>query len=243
MDPGKREQMEEALGRKESMLHKLYEVYAHWVSRYPLACQKGCSACCTQSVTMTSLEGEEIVGFFRKQGEEKKLSGLLAEIPFAASGTLMTTNKFARLCLEQREIDDNSHDTWNFEPCIFLTDDVCTIYEVRPFGCRSFGSQRKCAAGSPAEVAPLHVTVNTVFTQIIEHLSSDGGYWGNMADILKVQTGQSAGKQIAEARSLPGFLIEPSEKEPVHRLLSKLFTAPVGAKSFAELIDNFKMME
>jgi hypothetical protein len=82
-----------------------------------------------------------------------------------------------------------------------------------------------------------------VFTQIIEHLSSDGGYWGNMADILKVQTGQSAGKQIAEARSLPGFLIEPSEKEPVHRLLSKLFTAPVGAKSFAELIDNFKMME
>ena len=230
------------MARKESMLHKLYEVYAHWVSRYPLACQRGCSACCTQSVTITSLEGEEIVGFFRKQGEDKKLSGLLADIPFVANGTFMTTNQFARLCLEQRQIDD-SQGTWNFAPCIFLADDVCTIYEVRPFGCRSFGSQRKCAAGSPAEVAPLHMTVNTVFTQIIEHLSSDGGYWGNMADILKIQTGQFTGKQVAEALSLPGFLVEPSEEEPVNQLLAKLFTAPVGAKSFAELIDNSKMME
>lgn len=243
MIPVKREQMEEAMGRKESMLHKLYEVYAQWVSGYPLACEKGCSACCTQSVTITSLEGAEIVGFFRKQGEEKKLSGLLAEIPLAVKGTLMTTNQFARLCLEQKEIDGDDQGTWNFAPCIFLADDVCAIYEVRPFGCRSFGSQRKCAAGSPAEVAPLHMTVNTVFTQIIEHLNSDGGHWGNMADILKFQTGQPAGKQLTEARSLPGFLVEPSEEEPVNQLLSKLFTAPVGAKSFAELIDNSRMME
>jgi hypothetical protein len=87
------------------------------------------------------------------------------------------------------------------------------------------------------------MTVNTVFTQIIEHLNSDGGYWGNMADMLKVQTGQPAGKQVAEARSLPGFLIDPAEEEPVNRLLSKLVSAPAGAKSFAEQIDNSKMME
>jgi hypothetical protein len=126
---------------------------------------------------------------------------------------------------------------------MFLADTICTIYEVRPFGCRSFGSQKKCAADSPAAVAPLHMTVNTVFLQIIEHLNSDGGLWGNMAEILKVQTGQTAAKQVTRARSLPGFLIEPSEEEPVNRLLSKLFDAPAGAKSLAELIDNYRMME
>ena len=243
MAPSKREQIAEVMDRREKLLHKLYEVYSQWVSRYPLTCQKGCSACCTRSVSMTSLEGDEIVGFFRKKDDERKLAGLLAEIPSAATRTPLTTNQFARLCLEQRQIDDDGQGTWDFDPCIFLADDVCTIYEVRPFGCRSFGSQRKCVAGSPAEVAPLHMTVNTVFTQIIEHLNSDGGQWGNMADILKVQTGQPGGKQLAQAHALPGLLIEPSEEETVNRLLAKLFAAPVCVKSFAELIDNSRMME
>lgn len=245
MGPGKREQTADVMDRREELLHKLYEVYAQWVGRYPLACQKGCSACCTRSVTMTSLEGDEIVGFFRKKGDEGKLAGLIAEIPSTANGMPLTTNQFARLCLERRQIDDDGQGTWDFDPCIFLADDVCTIYEVRPFGCRSFGSQRKCTAVSPAEVAPLHITVNTVCTQIIEHLNSDGGYWGNMADILKVQTGQPADKQVAPAQALPGFLIEPSEEETVNRLLAKLFEGSSGNREpcLAELIDNTRMME
>ena len=243
MAPGKREQIAEAVDRSEKLLHTLYEVYAQWVSRYPLACQKGCSACCTRSVTMTSLEGDQIVGFFRIRGAERKLAGLLAEIPSAPNGTPLTTNQFAQMCLEQRQIDDGDRGTWDFDPCIFLVDDVCTIYEVRPFGCRSFGSQRKCGADSPAEVAPLHLTVNIVLTQIIEHLNSGGGHWGNMTDILKVQTGQPAGKQVAQAHALPGFLIEPHEEETVNRLLAKLFAASEGTKSLAELIDNTRMME
>ena len=42
----------------------------------------------------------------------------------------------------------------------------------------------QCAAGRAAEMAPMHLTVNTVFTQIIEHVSSDGGYWSTMTDII-----------------------------------------------------------
>ena len=225
------------------MLEKLYEVYSQWVDGYALACQKGCSPCCTQSVTMTSLEGEAIVEFFRKKGQEKELQKLLTVAEATTNDRPITTNQFARICLDQKEFAEEDQGAWNFEPCIFLKENVCTIYEVRPFGCRSFGSQVKCAAGRAAEVTPLYVTVNTVFMQIIEHLASNGGHWGYMADILKYQTGQSAGQGVVEAQSLPGFLVEPAEEKAVSRLLARLYAAPVGAKSFAELIDNSWMME
>jgi len=243
MVPGKRKQVKGTAGQRSSVLKKLHEVYAQWVSRYPLACQKGCSACCTRSVTMTGLEGEAIVEFFSKKGQEKELQGLLAATEAATNDRLMTTNQFARICLEQKELVEDEQGAWNFEPCIFLADTICTIYEVRPFGCRSFGSRVKCAAGRAAEVTPLYLTVNTVLMQIIEHLDSNGGHWGYMVDILKCQTGQSAGQGVVAAQSLPGFLVEPAEEKAVSRLLSKLYAAPVGTKSFAELIDNSQMME
>ena len=243
MAAGKREDVKELLSDNEIMVQKLYGVYRQWVSRYSLACRKGCSACCTQSVTITTLEAETIVDFFSKKGEEKKLTALLAEIPPAANDTPMTTNQFARLCLEQREIDDDGQGTWNFAPCVFLADDVCTIYEVRPFGCRSFGSLAKCETGRPAEMASLHLTINTVFMQIIEHLNSGSGHWGYMTDILISLIVKSSGERVLPAQPLPGFLIDPSEEVPVNRLLSKLFAAPVGTKSFAELIDNSRLME
>jgi len=192
---------------------------------------------------MTSLEGEQIIEFFSKKGQEKELQGLLAATEAATNNRLMTTNQFARICLEQKEFTEEKQEAWNFEPCIFLEENVCTIYEVRPFGCRSFGSQVKCAAGRAAQVTPLFVTVNTVLMQIIEHLDSNGGHWGYMVDILKYQTGQSAGQGVAEAQSLPGFLVEPDEEKAVSRLLARLYAAPVGTKSFAELIDNAQMME
>ena len=52
---------------KKELLHAVYGVYSRWVERFPLACQKGCAACCTQSVTMTSLEGEEVLGFVKEK--------------------------------------------------------------------------------------------------------------------------------------------------------------------------------
>ena len=192
---------------------------------------------------MTSLEGDSIIEFFRKKGQEKELQKLLAATEAATNDRPITTNQFARICLEQKEFTEEEQGAWNFEPCIFLEENVCTIYEVRPFGCRSFGSQVKCAAGRAAQVTPLFVTVNTVLMQIIEHLDSNGGHWGYMVDILKYQTGQSAGQGVVEAQSLPGFLVEPAEEKAVSRFLARLYAAPVGKKSFAELIDNAQMME
>jgi hypothetical protein len=171
---------------------------------------------------MTSLEGKAIVKFFRDKGKERVLSGLLAENSATAKGKLRTTNHFARLCLEQKEIEDGEQGTWNFEPCVFLENGICTIYEVRPFGCRSFGSKVKCSA------------------------SSYGGFWGYMTDILKDLTGcdkPTRGTGLLSAESLPGFLIEPSEQKEVHNFLAMLYESPSGKKGLAELIDNSMLME
>ncbi len=173
------------MARKKELLRAIYTVYSRWVERIPLACHKGCAACCTQSVTMTTLEGEVILDFVKRTAREKWLFEKLAQAVPGKSREAISMNQFAEACLNHREIDGDTPGSWDFTPCIFLEEERCSIYEVRPFGCRSFGSFVQCAADRSAEMAPIHLTVNTVFTQVIEHVCSDGGYWGNMADILE----------------------------------------------------------
>ena len=230
------------MDRKRELLHTVYGVYSGWVERFPLACQKGCAACCTQSVTMTSLEGEEVLGFVKRKGMEKWLIEKLGKTTAGKSKAALTTNQYARACLEHQEVAEDALGGWNFTPCIFLREDVCSIYEVRPFGCRSFGSLTRCSDNSGAEIAPIHLTVNTVFTQIIEHVCSDGGYWGTMADILEnLIENQASGstRSLLPAQSIPGFLLEPYEVKLIHVLLKQLYGQSAEKQTFGDLIDNF----
>jgi len=128
------------MGHKKELLNSIYGVYSRWVERFPLACQKGCATCCTQSVTMTSLEGEMLLDFLKVQGMVNRLPDQFAQKTTGNKGAAITTNQFAKACLEQQKIDEDPLGSWDFTPCIFLSEGVCTIYEVRPFGCRSFGS-------------------------------------------------------------------------------------------------------
>ena len=227
---------------KETLLDTLYEVYSQWVGRFPLACQKGCAACCTQSVTMTSLEGKNILDFLKAEGREKGLPELLGHRVKANKGVTLTTNQYARACLEHREIADDALGGWNFVPCVFLHENACSIYEVRPFGCRSFGSFETCSENSGAEMAPIHLTVNTVFSQVIEHICSDGGFWGNMGDVLESlvegQLPDTKGK-LLPAQPIPGFLLAPQEVKPVNFLLKQLCEQFKDKQTFGDLIDNF----
>ena len=229
------------MASKEMLLDTLYEVYSKWVERLPLACEKGCAACCTQSVTMTSLEGEEVLGFVKRKGMEKWLIEKLGKATAGKNMAAITTNQYAKACLEQREVSEDIQGNWNFMPCVFLEKNICSIYEVRPFGCRSFGSLVRCSDNNEAEIASMHLTVNTVFTQIIEHLSSDGGNWGNMTDILEnlVENNASVSKELLPAQSIPGFLLEPREIKTVHILLKKLCEQSEEKRTFGDLIDKF----
>jgi len=230
------------MGHKKELLNGIYGVYSRWVERFPLACQKGCAACCTQSVTMTSLEGEMLLDFLKVQGMVNRLPDQFARRTTGHKGVALTTNQYAKACLEQQKIDEDPLGSWDFTPCIFLSEGVCTIYEVRPFGCRSFGSFTRCSGNSGAEMAPIHLTVNTVFTQIIEHVCSDGGYWGNMADILEDLIESQASDSIGNllpAQPIPGFLLEPYEVKLIHILLKQLYEQSVEKQTFGDLIDNF----
>jgi len=229
------------IDHKEELLKTIYAVYSQWVERFPLACQKGCASCCTQSVTMTSLEGKMILDFLKVGCRDKGLLELLAQRTTGKKGAL-TTNQYAKACLEHQEIPEDALGGWNFTPCIFLRGDTCSIYEVRPFGCRSFGSFEPCSENSEAEIAPIHLTVNTVFSQIIEHISSDGGCWGNMADVLEdmieSKAPDSTGK-LLHAQPIPGFLLEAQEVKLIHILLKQLCEQSAEKQTFGDLIDNF----
>jgi len=229
------------LEHKKQLLHAVYSEYSTWVSRFPLACQKGCAACCTQSVTMSSLEGELILDFVSAQGREKWLLDKLARTIPGKSGSIITTNQFAEACLKHQAVDSDVLGCWDFAPCVFLEDAACSIYEARPFGCRSFGSLVRCTAGRAAEMAPVHLTVNTVFTQIVEHLSSDNGCWSTMIDILHslaYKEDMMKKPHVLKARPVPGFLLEPREMKVVRQLLRKLRERFSDMGGTGDLIDN-----
>ena len=59
MDEGK------MIPMKEKTLLGIYEEFDKWVNE-DLACEKGCSTCCTQNVVITAVEGELIHRFIRE---------------------------------------------------------------------------------------------------------------------------------------------------------------------------------
>jgi len=230
------------MDHKKELLTCIFTVYSRWVERFPLACQRGCAACCTQSVTMTSLEGEMILDFLKVRDRDNRLSEQLAQKEPGNNGAAITTNQYAKACLGHQEITEDTLGGWDFTPCIFLSGDVCSIYEVRPFGCRCFGSLVRCSENSEAEIAPMHLTVNTVFSQIIEHICCDGGYWGNMTEILGdlIENGASgSAERLLPAQPIPGFLLEPYEVKLIHALLKQLYEQSAEEQTFGDLIDNF----
>jgi hypothetical protein len=93
------------MDHKKELLHAIYGVYARWVERFPLACQKGCAACCTNSVIITSLEGEIILDFVIGAGLEKWLLEKLAGAAPEKGREAITMNQFAGACLNHQEVD------------------------------------------------------------------------------------------------------------------------------------------
>lgn len=219
------------------MLETLSRAYESWTGQYQFACRRGCAACCTQSVTMTTLEGERIIEYLRAHRQLDRVASLL-EASRPARRALQTTNQFAASCLAREEPADEEGD-WDFTPCIFLAQDLCTIYPVRPFGCRSFSSTVNCATRGCAEVAPVVITVNTLVLQIIEHLNSRGGFWGNMTDILRhllAEKGTATDPHLLPARPNPGFLIPPEEMQEVAAFFARINGPAIKGETLVGLL-------
>ncbi len=234
----------------QALLERICQHHDRWLGTMELACGPGCATCCTQSVTMTSLEGERLLSFLGQAGREAEL----ATLPWrdhGGGGMLLTTNAFAAACLRGEESEEDAS-AWNLAPCPFLRDARCTVYPARPFGCRAFVSLHNCAVTGCAEVPPLVVTVNTVFLQLIEHLDQ-GRPWGGMAAVFAwlIENGSAIGANQAlaadkhssafaaplrVAQPLPGLLVPPEEEMAVRAILEPLLQDAVAGSTVAALL-------
>lgn len=90
-------------------------------------CKIGCSFCCYSQVSLTPAEAVLISGYIKDNYSLKKTDTLMKR----------ATNN---LRLIKGKSEDERIGLWEKTPCIFLEDDACSIYDVRPFICRAWHS-------------------------------------------------------------------------------------------------------
>ena len=210
-------------------LNQIYALYNDFSKALSMACRRGCSMCCTQNVTMTTLEGRRIIEYLRSNDEETLLS--------LAHGTprsewyrpTITTNDFALFCLKG-EAPPKEQNNCSGIACTFLSNSECMIYEVRPFGCRCFFSTQACETEACAVIDPFLLTVNTVFLQFIEQIDK-GGFFGNLNDVLallasgdrnNLRNNSAHLRSLSQNRGIPGLLITPEHQERMEPILRDL---------------------
>jgi len=212
------------------LLATLYDAFAEWADTFAFACRKGCATCCTRSVTLTSLEGDGILAFL---AEENRLSELAAPAfqPTATRTTQYTTNAFVAAHLRGEAVEEA--ESWDLRPCPFLKDESCSIYPVRPFGCRLFASQDPCAASGVADMPPGYLAGATALLQYIEHLDN-GGCWGTMVELLAGLNAGQAEDYGEPTAPILGFLIAPDERGLVEPLLHGLLAKEIKGQTFEQ---------
>jgi len=236
---------------KKRVLKAIYQHFDLWSSELDFACRKGCSVCCTQNVTMTSLEGDYIMDFIRENRTEEWLrETMVFTVPLATPA--VTTNEYAKACLDGRDIDPGN--VFFEGTCPFLSKGNCSIYEARPFSCRSFASMKICSPGSSASVPQFFLTAVTAVSQIIEHLDQRH-LWGNMLNIVyllsqqherteEVITADNQKKILLaqtgcrSAKPLPGFLVGEEDFPLVSPLLETIFDTEVQGKTIENILNN-----
>jgi Fe-S-cluster containining protein len=125
---------------------------AHLLSTGHLVpCRTGCSACCEQAILSNPFEAA-LIGMYLT-GEPTKLANFRTQFERWDSQTRTMRDSFPSwaehlLC---HGVDDGSFDHTEFSaPCPFLVNDLCQIYPVRPYGCRSYLALSDCCR-SPKE--------------------------------------------------------------------------------------------
>ena len=169
------------LNSRLTVLGKIYKIYDDFSVIMNIACKKHCCLCCTRSVAMTTIEGYRVLegilakgkgDLFRKIKESDKQAGFRPKI---------TINEMAELCMEEGAFPEEENTAAG--ECFLLADKECSVYQYRPFGCRSFISKQNCAESGSAIVDDFVLTLNNIFLQVIEHIDA-GGFSGNLTDVL-----------------------------------------------------------
>ncbi len=172
------------IGKKLAILDRIYGIYDRFYTSLNIACKKNCAHCCTANVTLTTLEGYKLVDYLITTGKLDVIAGLKERAAATRYQPQISTNRLAELYAAEAKVpEDEIASEW--EQCTLLADNLCSIYALRPFGCRCFVSRKNCARTGYADIDDFTASVNTVFLQTIEHLDADGCS-GNLIDVLQV---------------------------------------------------------
>ena len=222
-------------------LERVYDIYGRTISDFPVACGVGCADCCTCNVTLTSLEAAYIFAGLDKG----RIEALADRIKAAGTGRRyrpsLTTNGFAGACLSGEPVAEEENDpAWG--TCPLLEDGRCTIYEVRPLGCRNMMSNVRCADTGYADMPSLALTLNNLFLQYVEGLDTLS-FSGNLTDMLdlyltaghgnatplylsleKLQYSDKKGLFIGN-QPVPAWMVPPEHRDRAAPVLKALNTA------------------
>jgi len=211
------------LNSKLAVLDQIYKIYDGFVAKLNMACKKYCAGCCTRNVTLTTLEGYLITTHMISYGKSSLFKNIEGVIPKKRFQPLTTTNKLADICMKGEDPPEEKHEDSD-GCCPLLKDNLCSIYPVRPFGCRCFVSIKDCRKQGYAEVDPFILSVNNLFLQFIEHVDSQG-FSGNLIDVLKFMESKTNRRNykmntlnIPDTGLIPNLKIKVLMIPPEHRV-------------------------
>lgn len=210
------------------VLDELYSVYESFSAGLETVCGPGCADCCTINVALTTLEGVKIVQYLNANGRFDLIDEVRRVLPRKRFTPPATTNQIAVLCMEGHDVPESENNP-DWGPCPFLESNLCAVYPVRPFACRSMSSRRKCAETGYAQMDDFTFTVNDIFYQCVEHADRKGGY-GNLSDIVtalidSADTGlrvESPGNNMIPNYPARIWMIPPEHRTRIQPLLNSL---------------------
>lgn len=174
-----------SIDEKRNALIHLYHVLEEIHEDRSSFCHQGCSDCCTQHITMTSLEGYHLFDYLIQSTRHNATPHLfLSEQRHHPPPA--TINTWAKRCAENNEMVEDGQ-TADTTPavgvCPLLAEHRCTVYPARPLACRIMISQKDCRLSGLADMKSVDVTINNVMMQFVEHIDQNG-LTGHMFDIM-----------------------------------------------------------
>lgn len=169
---------------KFDCLEKIYALLDRETRGYSLACGDRCPDCCTCNVTATRLEVAYMKSRLDKAAWDTLTARLEARFPEKRFVPRVTLNGFAKACVENLDLPEEENDP-DWGPCPLLAADRCSVYAVRPLGCRVMMSKTHCREEGMAQMPPLVLTLSNILGQFVEALDTDG-FSGNLSDLLSL---------------------------------------------------------
>ena len=221
------------ISMKLAVLETMYKIHDRILASYDLACAEGCSVCCTRNVSVTSLEAFFMLDNLDPDKRDNALARIQGQMDKKRLIPAITINRMADLCMNGYDLPEEECDpAWG--ACPLLEDGRCTVYSVRPFGCRCMVSSENCGLSGLADMDEFLVTVNNVFMQYLEHIDQ-GSTSANISDMLLALSDPHA---LSAYRitglfeiNTPGFLsnqpisilmVPPEYRERINDILSEL---------------------